>query len=144
MPGAAALAALADASLPAAPPQAAPAAPPPMGSAGQRRLALALYRATLAFARANADVPFSLRGSDVHRLAPSLRGAAVALQDAGAILPIARAGFDACRHATGAEAQVGGGRGGQGSAFWRWERPTLLAEGGWRRLAPGGGASPPR
>ena len=74
--------------------------------AGSRRLALAIYRSTLRWARGNADVPFSLRSSDVYMLSPGLRGTAVALQDAAAIPPIARAAFEAARGATGAEAEV--------------------------------------
>ena len=73
---------------------------------GARRLALALYKATLRWARQNADVPFQLRFSDVHALAPSLRGTAVALQDATAVRQIARAEFKACMAASGDEAQV--------------------------------------
>lgn len=70
------------------------------------RLALALYRATLQWARTNSDVPFSLRPGDVYALAPHLRGAAVALQDAAAVPPIARAAYDSCRGLKGEEADA--------------------------------------
>jgi hemimethylated DNA binding protein len=78
---------------------------------GARRLALALYKATLRWARQNADVPFSLRPADVHALAPSLRGSAVALQDAAAVRQIARAEFKAGKAAAGTEAQAALDRG---------------------------------
>lgn len=78
--------------------------------ASRKRLPLALYRATLRWARANADVPFSLRGADVYALAPALRQQRGALSQpalldagAGALQPIARAAFEACRGAQGAE-----------------------------------------
>lgn len=71
-----------------------------------KRLALALYRAMLKWARGQSDVPFSLRSGDVYTLAPMLRGQRLALQDAGALPPIARAAYEACRNAQGAEVEV--------------------------------------
>ena len=73
------------------------------GGSGQRRLGVALYRALLRWGRANADVPFTLRSREVYALAPELRGTALALQDSAAVGPIARAAFEACRHANGEE-----------------------------------------
>ncbi|KAL4443743.1 hypothetical protein ABPG75_011480 [Micractinium tetrahymenae] len=79
-----------------------------------RRLALTLYRATLRWSRANADVPFSLKASDVYWLAPQLRGTPLALQDAGAVAAVARQAFEACRNLTGAEAHEALDRGLEG------------------------------
>lgn len=78
-----------------------------MAGRGDKRLALAVYRAMLKWSRTNADVPFSLRPGDVHALAPhgSAAAAALSLQDAAAIPPIARAEFDACRQLEGEEAE---------------------------------------
>ena len=73
------------------------------GGSGQRRLGVALYRALLRWGRANADVPFTLRASEVYALAPELRGTALALQDSAAVGPIARAAFEASRCASGEE-----------------------------------------
>jgi hypothetical protein len=44
-----------------------------MSSAGNRRLALALYKTVLRWSAQNKNVPFSLRTSDVTRILPQLR-----------------------------------------------------------------------
>ncbi|KAL4447171.1 hypothetical protein ABPG77_007204 [Micractinium sp. CCAP 211/92] len=52
--------------------------------------------------------------SDVYWLAPQLRGAPLALQDPGAVVAVARQAFEACRHATGEEAEQALDRGLEG------------------------------
>ena len=87
-----------------------------MAASSSKRLPLALYRATLRWARANADVPFTLRSSDVFALAPALRQQGGALAPAPALLdsgaralpPVARAAYEACRGAQGVEREVRG------------------------------------
>jgi hypothetical protein len=79
---------------------------------GDRRLALCIYRSLLRWSRDNADAPFSLRPGDVYAVAPRHRSAdrathaaALSLQDAVAVPPIARAEFKACAQLAGLDAQ---------------------------------------
>ncbi len=54
------------------------------------------------------------QASDVYWLAPQLRGAPLALQNPGAVATVARQVFEACRHATGEEAEQALDRGLEG------------------------------
>lgn len=78
---------------------------------GDARLAVALYRALLRFARSTGDAPFSLRTSDVNACVPSLRSAAPQLLERAAdggggasVQAIARWSFQAGRGLPAGEA----------------------------------------
>ena len=79
---------------------------------GSRRTALALYRCILRWSAQNADVPFSVRASDIRALAPAVLDSSAgalspaALQDAGAVAAVARAAFREAARASGAEAEA--------------------------------------